>query len=88
MNSTPKMKYEVQLILDQLEKKGMATTHDPKAFRYFANKVRFYREKNQIWITTGCTIEQKLGIKHVIQINPDYKFERINDLCFKLVYRY
>jgi len=88
MNSTPKMKYEIGLILDQLEKKGTATTADPKAFRYFSNKVSEYREKGQLWITTGCSIEQKLGFKHVIQINPDYKFERCNGLSFKLVNRY
>lgn len=88
MNATPKLKYEIELIVNQLEKKGYATTNDRPAFRYFSCKIRDVREKNMIWITTGCAIEQKLGIKHVIQINPDFKFVRVNGTSFNLVYRY
>ena len=88
MNATPKLRYELELILIQLEKKGCATTNDRPAFRYFSCKVKDAREKNMIWITTGCAIEQKLGIKHVIQINPDFRFEKVNGMSFNLVYRY
>jgi len=88
MNSTPEFKYEVGVILNQLEKKGYATTSDVQAFRYFSKQVRCMREQKQLWVTTGCAIEQRNGIKHVIQINPDYKFTRVDELTFKLTYRY
>jgi hypothetical protein len=88
MNSTPELKYEIGLILDQLEKRGTATTKSQPAFRFFSNKTSAMREANQLWLTTGCAIEQRLGIRHVIQVNPDYLFERCDECSFKLVYRY
>ena len=88
MNSSPKLKYEIELILDQLEKKGIAVTNDMSAFRYFSRMVSDCREKNQIWISVGCAIEKRNGMHHIIQVNPDFKFERCNGMSFNLVYRY
>ena len=88
MSASPKLKYEIELIINQLEKKGYATTNDKPAFRYLSCKLRDVRDKKMLWFTTGCAIEQKNGIKHVIQVNPDFKFERVNGMSFKLTYRF
>lgn len=88
MNTTATLRYEIELILNQLESKGFATTKDMPSFRYFSNKVAECREKGMIWMTTGCAIEQRIGVKHVIQINPDYIFERVNGFSFNLKSRY
>ena len=88
MHSTPKLRYDVQVILIALAKTGVATTCSPPAFRYLSNKLSLYRDKNQIWFLSGNTSEKRNGINNVIVVNPDYVFEKVDDFSFDLKSRY
>lgn len=84
MTACPEIKYEIEKILQQLDSKGLAITKSAKTFRMFSSKTKRLREEGYLYLTTGCAVEVKRGIRHVIQINPDFKFSRINEHSFRI----
>ena len=88
ISSSPEIKDNSIKILDQLEKQGFAITNNAVTFRFFARRVLDLRRAKKLYITIGSPIEASMGLKHFIQLNPDYRFERVGDFGFRLIYRY